>query len=133
MDSANISNLDTYKIHSVPRTGLEPVRPVWPRDFKSLVSTNSTIKAAFVGAKLIQLVESRKQKTEKVRIKGIIYCLLNHFCSMKDRGKRREGQCETIKNMKDSGFQQTFPSVVSVVLFYAARATCSNGKFTYSF
>ena len=46
MDSANINYLDIYKIHSVPGTGLEPVRPLWPRDFKSLVSTNSTIWAA---------------------------------------------------------------------------------------
>ena len=30
---------------SVPGTGLEPVRPQWSRDFKSLVSTNSTIWA----------------------------------------------------------------------------------------
>ncbi len=29
----------------VPRTGLEPVRAISPRDFKSLVSTNSTISA----------------------------------------------------------------------------------------
>src|SRR3990167_873737 len=29
----------------VRRAGLEPARPLWPRDFKSLVSTNSTIRA----------------------------------------------------------------------------------------
>ncbi len=32
-------------IKKVPRTGLEPVRAISPRDFKSLVSTNSTISA----------------------------------------------------------------------------------------
>ena len=31
--------------HSVPGTGLEPVRPQWPQDFKSCVSTNSTTQA----------------------------------------------------------------------------------------
>ena len=35
----------------VPGTGIEPVRPQWPRDFKSLVSTNSTIWATFSGHK----------------------------------------------------------------------------------
>ena len=35
----------------VPGTGIEPVRPQWPRDFKSLVSTNSTIWATFSGYK----------------------------------------------------------------------------------
>ena len=34
----------------VPGTGLEPVRPQWSRDFKSLVSTNSTIWAPFISA-----------------------------------------------------------------------------------
>ncbi len=29
----------------VPEVGLEPTRPQWPRDFKSLVSTDSTIQA----------------------------------------------------------------------------------------
>ena len=28
--------------------GLEPTQPQWPRDFKSLVSTDSTIRAAGV-------------------------------------------------------------------------------------
>ena len=28
--------------------GLEPTQPQWPRDFKSLVSTDSTIRAAFL-------------------------------------------------------------------------------------
>ena len=32
----------------VPGTGLEPVQPQWPRDFKSLVSTNSTIRAYWI-------------------------------------------------------------------------------------
>ncbi len=29
----------------VPGAGLEPARPQWPQDFKSWVSTNSTIRA----------------------------------------------------------------------------------------
>ena len=33
---------------AVPGTGLEPVRPQWPRDFKSLVSANSTIWATLL-------------------------------------------------------------------------------------
>ena len=32
-------------IFLVPEVGLEPTRPQWPRDFKSLVSTDSTIQA----------------------------------------------------------------------------------------
>ena len=31
----------------VPEAGLEPARPQWPRDFKSLVSTSSTTRAEF--------------------------------------------------------------------------------------
>jgi hypothetical protein len=30
----------------VPGVGLEPTRPQWPQDFKSCVSTNSTIRAS---------------------------------------------------------------------------------------
>lgn len=30
---------------TVPEAGLEPARPQWPRDFKSLVSTSSTTRA----------------------------------------------------------------------------------------
>lgn len=30
---------------SVPRMGLEPIRPQWSQDFKSCVSTNSTTEA----------------------------------------------------------------------------------------
>ncbi len=29
----------------VPGAGIEPARPQWPRDFKSLVSTSFTIRA----------------------------------------------------------------------------------------
>ena len=43
----------------VPEVGLEPTRPQWPRDFKSLVSTDSTIQArGYCGAK-IQLFVKR--------------------------------------------------------------------------
>ena len=31
--------------HLVPGVGLEPTRPQWSKDFKSFVSTNSTIRA----------------------------------------------------------------------------------------
>ncbi len=31
----------------VPGAGLEPARPQWPQDFKSWVSTNSTIRARY--------------------------------------------------------------------------------------
>ena len=30
----------------VPGTGIEPVQPQWPQDFKSCVSTSSTTRAA---------------------------------------------------------------------------------------
>ena len=45
-------NMPTVKTMSmqadfeVPGVGLEPTQPQWPRDFKSLVSTDSTIRAA---------------------------------------------------------------------------------------
>ena len=52
--------------------GLEPTQPQWPRDFKSLVSTDSTIRAAgfvdknapdkFCGAKLIAFFGFCKKK-----------------------------------------------------------------------
>ena len=31
---------------TVPGTGIEPVQPQWPQDFKSCVSTSSTTRAA---------------------------------------------------------------------------------------
>ena len=34
----------------VPEVGLEPTRPQWPRDFKSLVSTDSTIQASVMNS-----------------------------------------------------------------------------------
>ena len=37
----------TYRAISVLEAGLEPAQPQWPRDFKSLVSTDSTIRASF--------------------------------------------------------------------------------------
>ena len=37
----------TYRVFLVLEAGLEPAQPQWPRDFKSLVSTDSTIRAAF--------------------------------------------------------------------------------------
>ena len=36
----------TYRILLVLEAGLEPAQPQWPRDFKSLVSTDSTIRAS---------------------------------------------------------------------------------------
>ena len=36
----------SHKIHIVLEAGLEPAQPQWPRDFKSLVSTDSTIRAS---------------------------------------------------------------------------------------
>ena len=36
-----------YKALFVLEAGLEPAQPQWPRDFKSLVSTDSTIRASF--------------------------------------------------------------------------------------
>ena len=33
------------KAFKVPGAGIEPARPQWPQDFKSCVSTNSTIRA----------------------------------------------------------------------------------------
>ena len=40
---------NTYRTHIVLEAGLEPAQPQWPRDFKSLVSTDSTIRAS-IGA-----------------------------------------------------------------------------------
>ena len=45
----------------VPGTGLEPVRPQWSRDFKSLVSTNSTIWAAVSGCKDTTKIVNREK------------------------------------------------------------------------
>ena len=39
----------SYTIYIVLEAGLEPAQPQWPRDFKSLVSTDSTIRAS-IGA-----------------------------------------------------------------------------------
>ena len=36
---------NSYLIEKVPQAGVEPARPFGPRDFKSLVSTDSTIRA----------------------------------------------------------------------------------------
>ena len=38
----------SYTIYIVLEAGLEPAQPQWPRDFKSLVSTDSTIRASIV-------------------------------------------------------------------------------------
>ena len=35
-----------FLILGVLEAGLEPAQPQWPRDFKSLVSTDSTIRAS---------------------------------------------------------------------------------------
>ena len=45
----------------VPETGLEPVQTQCPRDFKSLVSTNFTTRAACL-RKLAKLIESINAK-----------------------------------------------------------------------
>ena len=37
----------TGELLDVLEAGLEPAQPQWPRDFKSLVSTDSTIRASF--------------------------------------------------------------------------------------
>ena len=38
---------DDYRAFLVLEAGLEPAQPQWPRDFKSLVSTDSTIRATY--------------------------------------------------------------------------------------
>ena len=43
--NGNALQSDDYKAFFVLEAGLEPAQPQWPRDFKSLVSTNSTIRA----------------------------------------------------------------------------------------
>ena len=45
--------------HSVLGVGLEPTQPQWPRDFKSLVSTDSTIRAAGYCRHLLRLTKVR--------------------------------------------------------------------------
>ena len=37
-------------LDSVPGGGIEPPRPQWPQDFKSCVSTSSTIRASAIDA-----------------------------------------------------------------------------------
>ena len=68
----------------VPGTGLEPVRPQWSRDFKSLVSTNSTIWAALSGCKDSVKSEKRKMKSEKFSEKAqkmsLICYLPQEYC-----------------------------------------------------
>ena len=46
----------------VPEVGLEPTRPQWPRDFKSLVSTDSTIQASVMNsaAKVTLFAEKKR-------------------------------------------------------------------------
>ena len=41
----NVINSNLLRILKVLGAGLEPARPLWPLDFKSNVSTNSTIRA----------------------------------------------------------------------------------------
>ena len=41
-------SINYYSKKLVPGAGLEPARPIRARDFKSLVSTNSTIPAAIL-------------------------------------------------------------------------------------
>ena len=36
----------SYQSLFVPGAGLEPAQPQWPKDFKSFVSTDSTIRAS---------------------------------------------------------------------------------------
>ena len=42
---------NSYINKKVPQAGVEPARPFGPRDFKSLVSTDSTIRADLFVAK----------------------------------------------------------------------------------
>ena len=44
---ATICHPNDCDFYFVLEAGLEPAQPQWPRDFKSLVSTDSTIRAAF--------------------------------------------------------------------------------------
>ena len=44
---ATIRYTNDCDFYFVLEAGLEPAQPQWPRDFKSLVSTDSTIRAAF--------------------------------------------------------------------------------------
>ena len=43
----NVINSNLLRILKVLGAGLEPARPLWPLDFKSNVSTNSTIRANY--------------------------------------------------------------------------------------
>ncbi len=43
----------------VRRAGLEPARPLRPRDFKSLVSTNSTIRACVAYRHVVSTINLR--------------------------------------------------------------------------
>ena len=70
---------------SVLGVGLEPTQPQWPRDFKSLVSTDSTIRAAgyvdknasdkICGAKIIAFFGFCKKKV----FFACFSCLGTHF------------------------------------------------------
>ena len=53
----------------VPGAGLEPARPQWSRDFKSLVSTNSTTRASddFFKIKPSTLTEGFSRAKDEIR------------------------------------------------------------------
>ena len=58
-----MDNILTLLSKLVPGTGIEPARPQWPRDFKSLVSTSSTIRAVKENPPLVRGIFDLERKT----------------------------------------------------------------------
>ena len=76
---------NNYRISSVLEAGLEPAQPQWPRDFKSLVSTDSTIRASF-GAE-------NETRTRDPNLGKVVLYQLSYFrklCPKKDGCKDKQ-------------------------------------------
>ena len=59
----------------VPKAGLEPAQPLWPRDFKSLVSTIPPFRQPFgskPSAKLGNFFELKKKSTTKIHLYPVL-------------------------------------------------------------
>ena len=67
-------------IYFVLEAGLEPAQPQWPRDFKSLVSTDSTIRAAF------QRRAENETRTRDPNLGKVMLYQLSYFRSFLENG-----------------------------------------------
>ena len=71
-------------IYFVLEAGLEPAQPQWPRDFKSLVSTDSTIRAAF------QRRAENETRTRDPNLGKVMLYQLSYFRVLFDGCKDKE-------------------------------------------